>query len=81
MYSISFSDDSKKQLKKIASKERILKKIYSIKDNPFRYIKRLKDERLWSLRIGDNRAILIIKDKTILIMNIGKRDKIYDEIS
>ena len=44
MYLINIEENAKKFLKKIPKKdaEIILKKIYSIRENPFRFLKRLK---------------------------------------
>ena len=55
MFLIELSKISKEFSKKDA--EIILKKIYSIRDNPYRFLKRLSGERLWRLRIGDYRAV------------------------
>ena len=58
----------------------ILNKIYSIRDNPFRYVKRLQGEKLWRLRIGDYRAIvdIIISMSRIIVVRIGHRQSVYD---
>lgn len=81
MYSIELTDTSKKFLKKIEKKdaEKILNKIYKLRDNPFRYLKRLQEEKLWRLRIMDYRAIaeVIISMNKIIVVRIGHRKKIY----
>lgn len=73
--------NAKKDLKKLPKNivDIILKKIYSIKDNPLRYIERLKQSHLWKLRIGDYRAILQIntKENIINVLKIGHRKEIY----
>ena len=75
---------AKKDLKKLPKGiiEIIFKKLYSIKENPLRYIERLKKSHLWKLRIGDYRVIMMIntKDKIINIIKIGHRKNIYKEI-
>lgn len=75
---------AKKDLKKLPQNivDTILKKLYSIKENPLRYIERLKSSHLWKLRVGDYRVIMIIntKDKIINILKIGHRKNIYKEI-
>jgi mRNA-degrading endonuclease RelE of RelBE toxin-antitoxin system len=60
MYFIQIEENAKKYLKKLQKKdaEVILKKIYSIRGNPFRFLKRLHGNNLWRLRIGDYRAIV-----------------------
>jgi len=60
----------------------ILAKIYSIRDNPLGHIERLKGGRMWKLRIGDYRAILVIstKDNIINVIKIGHRKNIYKKL-
>lgn len=81
MYSIEIEKNAENFLKKIQKKdaEFILKKIYSIRDNPFRFIKRLQGEKLWRLRIGNYRAIvdIIVSGKKIIVVRIGYRKNIY----
>lgn len=83
MYSIKFTGISKRFLKKIDKKdsEIILKKIYSIRGNPFRFLKRLQGEKLWRLRITDYRAIIdvIISANKIIVVRIGHRKRVYNE--
>ena len=74
---------AKKDLKKLPTNiiEIVLKKLYSIKENPLRYIERLKSSHLWKLRIGDYRVIMIIdtKDKIINVIKIGHRKNVYEK--
>ncbi|MCK4521042.1 MAG: type II toxin-antitoxin system RelE/ParE family toxin [Nanoarchaeota archaeon] len=81
MFSIVILPKAKKQLIKLEKKkiEIILKKIYSIRENPLHYIERLKEMPSWKLRIGDYRAIMSIntKEKKIFIEKIGHRKEIY----
>jgi len=82
MYSIQIEKNAEEFLKKLNKKdsEEILKKIYSIRENPFRYLKRLQGEKLWRLRIGDYRVIVdvIISMNNIIVIRIGHRKNIYD---
>ena len=82
MFQIEITETAKKFLKKLPKNkaEIILKKIYSIRDNPYRFLKRLKGERLWRLRIGDYRAKvdIIISMNKIIVIRIGHRKNIYD---
>jgi len=75
---------AKKNLKKLPNHIVIiiLKKLNSIKDEPLRYIERLKESQLWKLRIGDYRAIIFIntKDQEIHILKIGHRKEIYKRL-
>ena len=81
MFQIEITETAKKFLKKLNKKETefILNKIYSIRDNPFRFLKRLQEEKLWRLRIGVYRAIVdvIISMNKIIIIRIGHRKNIY----
>ncbi len=82
MYSIKIEENAEKFLKKISKKdsEIILRKIYSLKENPFRYLKRLKGHKLWRLRILKYRAIVdvVISKNKIIVLRIGYRKNIYD---
>ena len=82
MYSIQIEKNAEDFLKKLQKKdaEIILNKIYSIRDNPFRFLKRLQGEKLWRLRIGDYRAVVdvIISMNKIIVLRIGHRENIYD---
>ena len=62
--------------------EQIKKKIRELKQFPERG-KPLKYTNFWSLRIGDYRAIYEInkKENKIIVLFIGHRDNVYDDIS
>jgi len=81
MYSIQIERNAEDFLKKLQKKdaEIILNKIYSIRDNPFRFLKRLQGEKLWRLRAGDFRAIVdvIISMNKIIVVRIGNRKNVY----
>ncbi|MBS3170178.1 type II toxin-antitoxin system RelE/ParE family toxin [Candidatus Woesearchaeota archaeon] len=83
MFQIELTDTAKKFVNKLNKKdaEIILNKIYSIRDNPFRFLKRLQGEKLWRLRIGDYRAIVdvIVSANKIIVIRIGYRKNIYEE--
>jgi mRNA interferase RelE/StbE len=82
MYSIQIEKNAEDFIKKLQKKdaEIILNKIYSIRENPFRFIKRLQGEKLWRLRIGDYRAIIdvIISMNKIIVIRIGHRKNVYE---
>ena len=82
MYSIQIEKNAEDFLKKLQKKdaEIILNKIYSIRENPFRYLKRLQGEKLWRLRIGDYRAVvdIVISMNKIIVIRIGHRKNVYD---
>ncbi len=81
MYFIEFSKESKKFIKKLNKHEAdiILNKVYSMRENPFRNLKRLQGNKLWRLRIGSYRAIVdvIISRNKIYVVRIGKRSRVY----
>ena len=82
MYSIQIEKNAEDFLKKLQKKdaEIILNKIYSIRENPYRFLKRLQGEKLWRLRIGDYRAVVdvIVSMNKIMVIRIGHRKNIYD---
>ena len=82
MYSIQIAENAERFLRKLEKKEAeiILNKIYSIRDNPFRFLKRLQGEKLCRLRIGDYRAVadIIVSMNRIIIVRIGHRKNVYD---
>jgi len=82
MYSIQIEKNAEDFLKKLQKKdaEIILNKLYSIRENPYRFLKRLQGEKLWRLRIGDYRAVadVIVSMNKIMVIRIGHRKNIYD---
>lgn len=81
MYSIRIEENAEKFLKKLDKKdaEMILEKIYGLRDNPFRFLKRLQGEKLWRLRIADYRAIIdiVVSANTLTVVRIGHRKNVY----
>ncbi|MBW2974190.1 type II toxin-antitoxin system RelE/ParE family toxin [Candidatus Woesearchaeota archaeon] len=84
MYSIDITETANKFLDKVPKKDRegILKKLYSIRFEPFHFVKRLEGTKLWRLRIQDYRAVLeiIIKGNKIIVVRIGHRKDIYKRL-
>jgi mRNA interferase RelE/StbE len=84
MYSIYLTDQSSKFLEKLPAKdaENILKKIYSIRENPFMHVKRLRGMKLWRLRINDYRAVLdlVVFGRKMTVVRIGHRRDVYEKI-
>ena len=82
MFQIEITETAKEFLKKLNKKdsEMILNKIYSIRENPFRYLKRLQGEKLWRLRIGDYKTIVdvIVSMNKIVVVRIGHRKNVYN---
>lgn len=81
MYLVQIEENAEKFLKKLPKKdaEVILRKIYSMRDNPYRFLKRLKGDKLWRLRVGDYRAVVdvIISMNQIIVIRIGHRKNVY----
>ena len=81
MYSIKIEQNAEKFLKKISESDKgiILNKIYSLRENPFRFLKRLKGYKLWRLRVLKYRAIVdvIVSGRKIIVLKIGYRKNVY----
>ncbi len=82
MYSIQIEENAEKFLRKLPKKdaEMILQKVYGLRENPFRFLKRLQGDKLWRLRVADYRAIVdvIVSANKILVVRIGHRKNVYD---
>jgi len=83
MFTIEFSNQSKKFLKKSDNllAERIFQKIVLLKDDPVPHTakKIVEEERTFRIRIGDYRVLyeIIYDKKIILIDKIDKRSRAY----
>jgi len=84
MYSIEYTAHAVKEMNKLPSeaKTRIFNSIAKIKENPYEHVKKLKmssKSPLYSLRIGEYRVIMAIKDPILIIqiLEVGNRSKIY----
>jgi mRNA interferase RelE/StbE len=81
MYLIQIERNAEEFLKKLQKEDAkiILNKIYSIRENPFRYLKRLQGEKLWRLRVTDYRIIVdvVISMNKIIVLRIRHRKNIY----
>lgn len=81
MYSVFISKEAAKFLKKLDKNqsEAILKKIYSIKEEPFSHLKKIKGSKLWRLRVMKYRAIIevIFSKKELYVVSIGHRKNVY----
>jgi len=84
MYNIDITEKALKFLKKLPKEdaEMILSKLYSIRINPFYFVKRLEGKKLWRLRINDYRAVMdvIISSNKIIVLRIGHRKNVYDRL-
>jgi len=81
MYSIKIEEKAERFLKKIPRRdsEIILKRLYSLRENPFRFLRRLRGQKLWRLRVLKYRAIIdiVISGNKIIVLRIGYRKNIY----
>ncbi len=81
MYFVEFSKSAKKFLKKISQEDKsiLLNKLYSIRENPFRFLKRLQGHKLWRLRVLKYRMIVdvVVSGRKIIVLRIGYRKNVY----
>lgn len=81
MYLVQIEQNAERFLKKISKqdKEIILNKIYSLRENPFRFLKRLRGNKLWRLRVLKYRAIIdvVVSGNRIVVLRIGYRKNVY----
>lgn len=84
MFSIDVAREAEKDLEKLSrqDREQILKKVWSIRENPPHYLERLTGFTLWKLRIGDYRAIIHIltKEQRITVIKVGHRKDVYQKL-
>ena len=85
MFSVEFSSDAKKFLKKAEKQvtERIINKIKKLKEDPFPSdVKRVvgKRDKIFRIRVGNYRIqYSVFYEKTLIfISDIDKREKAYD---
>jgi len=82
MYFIEFSRQAQKFFNKLSDKDAKIvgEKINSIRENPFRFLKRLQGEKLWRLRILKYRVIIdvLVSKNKIIVLRIGYRKNVYD---
>lgn len=72
MYSIEYTAHAIKDMNKLPSevKTRIFNSIAKIKEDPYKHVKKLKTSAkspLYSLRVGEYRVIMAIKDPILII--------------
>ena len=83
-FNVIWSEQSKFVLKTLdkSVSTRIIAKVESIKENPLDYVKRLVGVSIYSLRVGDYRVIMDIKNKemVIFVIKVGHRSKVYDNL-
>lgn len=82
MYVIEFTQTAEKQFDKLPKEiqKRIINVLERIKIRPFHFVKRKEGSPYFIMRIGDYRAILDIRQESLIIyiLEIGHRKNIYD---
>ena len=83
-FSVIYTTRARKDLRQLSRDvaQNCIRGISRIKEDPFSFVKKLKGSKqapLYSLRIGDYRAILSIEEDRIIIfvLEIGHRGTIY----
>lgn len=83
VYEIQWTKIAAKQFGRLDKtvQKRIIKKLETIRDNPFFYTTRLVGFDLYKIRVGDYRIIISIEKNTlvILVLKVGDRSKIYKD--
>lgn len=84
MYSVEYTAHAIRDMNKLPTeiKIKIFNAVSKIKEDPYGYVKKLKTSAktpLYSLRVGECRIIMAIKDPLLLIqvVKVGNRSKIY----
>ena len=81
MYKLVYSDVALNQLKKLDKnlRKRIVSALERTRIRPYAHVKRLIGVPCFSLRVGDYRIILNIKENAlrIFVIEVGHRKKIY----
>ena len=80
-YEIIYSDRAADDLASLyaTTAKRIKKRLDAVKSDPHIYVKRLGGVKLFSLRVGDYRVIMDIKNNKMIIfvVTIGHRREVY----
>ena len=80
-YSIKWRPKAVKELHKLPRDVavRLVKKVDSLKENPMRFLEKLRGDPGFKLRVGDYRALIDVKEeeKIIAVRVVGHRKNIY----
>lgn len=83
-FSVIYTSRARRDLKQLPLEiaQNCIRTISKIKDDPFSFVKKLKGSKqapLYSLRIGDYRAIMSIQEDRLIVfvLEIGHRRNIY----
>ncbi len=80
-YSIKWRPKAVKDLRKLPRDiaVRLIKKVDSLKENPIRFLEKLRGDPGFKLRVGDYRVLIDVKEKekSIAARVVGHRKNIY----
>jgi len=80
-FKIEWSQLAEKELSKLPKEiaSRIVRKVDSIKENPFHFLEHYEGEKVYKLRVGDYRILIDVdfSNKILKIQVIGPRYNIY----
>jgi len=83
-FSVVFSENARTTLRRLdkSTFNRITKRLEQISPDPYPYVKRLSGVDLFSLRVGDYRIIMDIKNNKMIlfVVKIGHRKAVYEEL-
>ena len=84
MYSVILSNKAENHLKKLDNEiqKRIIASLERIRIRPYAHIKKLVGNPYFSLRVGDYRVILEIKENQLIIhvIEISHRKNVYEKL-
>ena len=83
-YEVRWTKTALKSLKKIGRNdaERIINRVEEIKQNPFKYVKKLKGLPFYTLRVGRYRVILVIETGklVVFVLEVESRRRVYKKL-
>jgi len=81
MYSLEFSKPANRFFQKLPREGQlmIVRKLEEMRGNPFHFLRRLKGNKFWRLRVGDYRAVVdvVVSGNKIVVLRIGHRRNVY----
>ncbi len=81
-FEIIWSDSATRQLTKLdrGVARRIFGKVGELRDDPFRWVRRMSGVAAYRLRVGDYRILLDIHEGElrVLVVEVGHRESVYD---
>ena len=79
MRKIFFTNTAHKDFRSLERRiqERVLGALSRIRNNPYKYLKKLVGYPYYRLRVGDYRVIIQLEEDSIIVLRIGHRKNIY----